>query len=68
MIAKLNHFASDISSDGEILIQPFEFSNDGYDSQLLNSYLKSFDKDIIIGLEITAHYGYGYQSAYFSAS
>ena len=24
-IAKLNHFASAISSDGEILIEPFEF-------------------------------------------
>ena len=27
-IAKLNHFASAISSDGEILIEPFQFSND----------------------------------------
>ena len=56
--AKLNHFASAISSDGEILIQPFKFTNDGDGFQLLISKLESFDKDsIIIGLESTAHYG-----------
>ena len=27
-IAKLNHFAAAISSDGEILIEPFKFTND----------------------------------------
>lgn len=27
-IAKFNHFASAISSDGEILIEPFKFTND----------------------------------------
>lgn len=27
-IAKLNHFASIISSDGEVLVEPFKFSND----------------------------------------
>ena len=27
-IAKLNHFASVISSDGEELIKPFKFTND----------------------------------------
>ena len=57
-IAKLNHFASVISSDGEILVQPFKFTNDGDGFQLLVSILDSFDKDsIIIGLESTAHYG-----------
>jgi len=57
-IAKLNHFASAISSDGEILIQPFKFTNDGDGFQLLVSKLESFDKNsIIIGLESTAHYG-----------
>ncbi len=56
--AKLNHFASAISSDGEILIQPFKFTNDGDGFQLLVSKLESFDKNsIIIGLETTAHYG-----------
>ena len=57
-IAKLNHFASAISSDGEILIEPFKFSNDSDGFHLLISKLDSFDKSsIIIGLESTAHYG-----------
>ena len=59
-IAKLNHFASAISSDGEILMEPFKFTNDGDGFSLLESNLASisFDKDnIIIGLESTAHYG-----------
>ena len=57
-IAKLNHFASAISSDGEILIEPFKFSNDSDGFHLLLSKLDSFDKSIlIIGLESTAHYG-----------
>ena len=57
-IAKLNHFASAISSDGEILIEPFKFTNDNDGFQLRISKLDSFDKDsIIIGLESTANYG-----------
>ncbi len=59
-IAKLNHFASAISSDGEILMEPFKFTNDGDGFRLLVSNLESLsdDKDsIIIGLESTAHYG-----------
>ena len=38
-IAKLNHFASAISSDGEILIEPFKFTNDGDGFQLFVSKL-----------------------------
>ena len=57
-IAKLNHFASAISSDGEELIKPFKFTNDNDGFQLLISKLDSLDKDsLIIGLESTAHYG-----------
>ena len=57
-IAKLNHFASAISSDGEIIIEPFKFTNDNDGFQLLISKLESFDKNsLIIGLESTAHYG-----------
>jgi transposase len=57
-IAKLNHFASVLSSDGEILIEPFKFTNDGDGFQLLLSKLDSFGLDnLIIGLESTAHYG-----------
>ncbi|NCD10687.1 MAG: IS110 family transposase [Negativicutes bacterium] len=57
-IAKLNHFASAMSSDGEILIEPFKFTNDGDGFQLFVSKLESLGSDnIIIGLESTAHYG-----------
>lgn len=57
-IAKLRHFASAISSDGEILIEPFEFLNDYDGFHLLTSKLDSLgDDSIIIGLESTAHYG-----------
>lgn len=59
-IAKLNHFASAISSDGEILMKPFKFSNDADGFQLLSSKLEilSLQGDsLIIGLESTAHYG-----------
>ena len=57
-IAKLNHFATAISSDGEVLIEPFKFTNDNDGFCLLISKLSSFEKDeLIIGLESTAHYG-----------
>lgn len=57
-IAKLNHFATAISSDGEVLIEPFKFTNDNDGFLLLLSKLSSFDKSsLIIGLESTAHYG-----------
>ena len=57
-IAKLNHFAAAISSDGEILIEPFKFTNDYDGFYLLLSKLAPLDQDsIIIGLESTAHYG-----------
>ena len=47
-IAKLNHFAAAISSDGEILLEPFKFTNDADGFQLLVSKLESFDKNSII--------------------
>ncbi len=57
-IAKLNHFAAAISSDGEILINPFKFTNDYDGFYLLLSKLAPLDQSIIIiGLESTAHYG-----------
>lgn len=57
-IAKLNHFASALSSDGEILLQPFSFSNsyDGFCK--LQTKLEPFGTDNhVIALESTAHYG-----------
>ena len=41
-IAKLNHFASAISSDGEILMEPFQFSNDSDGFHMLLSRLDSW--------------------------
>ena len=57
-IAKLNHFASAISSEGEILIEPFKFTND-YDGfyLLLSKLAPLHQNSIIIGLESPAHYG-----------
>jgi transposase len=57
-IAKLNHFASAISSDGEVLIEPFKFTNDSDGFHKLVSKLNFLEKNsLIIGLESTAHYG-----------
>jgi transposase len=57
-IAKQKHFASVMSSDGEILVSPFSFTNDHTGFQLILSKLNAFDKDsLIIGMESTAHYG-----------
>ena len=56
-VAKLNHFASLISSDGEILVGPFQFSNDADGFRYLFSAFEPFDgEEITIGLESTAHY------------
>ncbi len=43
-IAKLNHFASAISSVGEKLIEPFQFFNDADGFRLLISALASFER------------------------
>ena len=57
-IAKLNHFAAAVSSEGEILIEPFKFTNDYDGFYLLLSKLVPLDQDSsIIGLVSTAHYG-----------
>ena len=57
-IAKLNHYASAIDSDGVVLFEPFEFLNDNAGFYTLLSKLNAFEPDdIIIGLESTAHYG-----------
>lgn len=57
-ITKLNHFATAISSDGEVLIEPFQFSNDYDGFYLLLSKLAPLDQNSSsIGLESTAHYG-----------
>lgn len=57
-IAKKLHVAAAISTDGEIIFEPFEFSNDSDGFSKLLSTIQAFQKDdLIIGLESTAHYG-----------
>lgn len=57
-IAKLNQFAAAIYSYGEILIEPFKFTNDYDGFFLLLSHLEPLNQNsIVIGLEYTAHYG-----------
>ena len=57
-IAKFNHYAAVISSDGLVLTEPFKFSNDGDGFQRLSAELSDYaPESVIIGLESTAHYG-----------
>ena len=66
-IAKHKHFASIISSDEEIISDPFPFSNDINGFKKLTSKLDSLPKEkILIGLESTAHYGENLISYLFS--
>ena len=56
-VAKLNHCASFVDSDGVILVEPFEFQNDHSGFQTLLKHLTSFSQDdLLIGMESTAHY------------
>lgn len=56
-VAKSNHFASAVNSDGEVLLKPFSFSNSNEGFNLLLSKLKEFPIDqCLIGLESTGHY------------
>lgn len=57
-VAKKSHFASVISSDCEVLVNPFKFSNDEAGFNLLFNCISKFNKsDILIGLEATGIYG-----------
>ncbi|MBR4182854.1 MAG: IS110 family transposase [Lachnospiraceae bacterium] len=57
-IAKLNHYAAVISSDGVVLTEPFQFTNDGDGFKRLSAELSDYAPEpVIIGLESTAHYG-----------
>lgn len=56
-IAKQTHYASIMTSDGEILAKPFDFSNDHNGFLKLLNRLEPFSKDsLLIGMESTAHY------------
>lgn len=57
-IAKFNHYAAVLSSDGVVHTAPFQFSNDGDDFKMLLSELSDYaPESMIIGPESTAHYG-----------
>ena len=57
-IAKENHYASIINSNGEVIQKPFLVKNSDQGFDYLYQKIKNFDKDkVLIGLESTAHYG-----------
>lgn len=56
-IAKQTHYAAIMNSDGEILSEPFAFSNDFSGFNKLLQQLNNYSKDqLYIGMESTAHY------------
>lgn len=56
-IAKNSHFASAVNSDGEVIFNPFSFSNSEEGFNLLLSKIKDFSiENCLIGLESTGHY------------
>ena len=54
-IAKFKHFASVVSSDGEVIVKPFSFENSRQGFMKLIEEIKNF-QDCLIGLESTGHY------------
>ncbi len=57
-IAKENHYASIIDSNGEVINEPFLVKNSDKGFEFLYQKIKNYDKDnVLIGLESTAHYG-----------
>ena len=57
-IAKTNHYASIIDSNGVVLSEPFLVKNTQEGFNFLHQKIKNYDKDkLLIGLESTAHYG-----------
>ena len=54
-IAKYKHFASVVSSDGEVIVKPFPFENSREGFMKLVEEIEKF-QDTIIGLESTGHY------------
>lgn len=56
-VAKNTHFASAVNSDGEIIFNPFAFSNSAEGFNLLLSKLDTTNTEqYLIGLESTGHY------------
>lgn len=65
-IAKLNHFATVMTTDGEVIVPPFLFTNNSDGFKLFLSKIKSFKKEnLLLGLESTAHYGENFLFYFF---
>ena len=56
-IAKQSHVAAILSSDGEVVVEPFSFTNDSNGYGHLLSKLPPCGDSVLIGLESTSHYG-----------
>lgn len=57
-IAKSTHFASAVNSDGEVLVEPFKFSNDDEGFQKFIKTFSNYDiSNCLVGLESTGIYG-----------
>ena len=57
-VGKRNHWANVMTPDGEILIDPFPFSNDSKGFRKLHKAIDPFlKKDHLVGMEDTGHYG-----------
>lgn len=54
-IAKFKHFASVVSSDGQVIVKPFPFENSRHGFMKLIEEIENF-QDCLIGLESTGHY------------
>ena len=66
-IAKQTHYASIVNSDGEVLAEPFSFTNDHSGFQKLLKHLDSLSvKDTFVGMESTAHYAENLTSFLFT--
>lgn len=67
-IAKRTHYASVMNSDGEVLAEPFPFTNDHAGFQRLLSCIGSYPKEqLLIGMESTAHYAENLTSFLFNS-
>ena len=57
-VAKNSHFASVVNSDCEVIVNPFQFSNDETGFHLLFNCISQFNQsEVLVGLEATGIYG-----------
>ena len=65
-IAKTNHYAVIIDSNGEVINEPFLVTNNQIGFNSLYQKIKNYDKEkVLLGLESTAHYGNNFISYFF---